>query len=142
MDERDAGGGRGAAKRGVRELLLHTSDAQVTPIVASRSVDSAGGAVPSASPSAAPHGGGRHRTHRPSSRVDQLPFEPLFPETVSAMPPAQLEAHLTVAYNALTEGSAPVRQKGQTLLYLQSLAPIPRVANLLVNSTFLALLLR
>lgn len=138
-DERDGGGS--PAKRGVRELLLHTSDAQVTPIVASRSVDSTGGLC-SASASASATQRRSHRTRRPSSRVDQLPFEPLLPETVSAMQTPQLEAHLTVAYNALTEGSSPVRQKGQTLLYLQSLAAIPRVANLVVNSTFLALLLR
>lgn len=111
-------------RRRVREVLLHASDAQVTPIVGSRSVDSAG--FPSASP----------------SRFGQLPFEPLLPATVSAMPPPKLEAHLTVAYNALAEASAPVRQRGQTLVYLQSLAPIPRVSNLLVNSTFLVLLLR
>lgn len=137
--------GRFPVRRGLRELLLHTSDAQVTPIVGSRSVDSSG--LPS---SATQH---RHQTgdsagaalkqlRHSSSRVDQLPFEALLPETVRAMPPPELEAHLTVAYNALTEASAPVRQKGQTLLYLQSLALIPRVANLLVNSTFLVLLLR
>ncbi|CAN0485401.1 unnamed protein product, partial [Ectocarpus sp. 8 AP-2014] len=120
-------------RRRVREVLLHASDAQVTPIVGSRSVDSAG--FPSAT---------HHQPRHPSSpsRFDQLPFEPLLPATVSAMPPPQLEAHLTVAYNALAEASAPVRQRGQTLVYLQSLAPIPRVANLLVNSTFLVLLLR
>ncbi|CAN0559140.1 unnamed protein product, partial [Ectocarpus sp. 12 AP-2014] len=86
----------------------------------------------------------QHQPRHPSSpsRFDQLPFEPLLPATVSAMPPPQLEAHLTVAYNALAEASAPVRQRGQTLVYLQSLAPIPRVANLLVNSSFLVLLLR
>ncbi|CAM9368748.1 unnamed protein product, partial [Scytosiphon promiscuus] len=77
-----------------------------------------------------------------SSRVDQLPFEALPPAAVSAMPPPCLEAHLTLAYNALTEVAAPVRRQGQTLVYLQSLAPIPRVANLLVNSTFLVVLLR
>lgn len=138
VDERD--GGRSPARRGVRELLLHTSDAQVTPIVASRSVDSTGGASLSLSSAATQNRS--NRRHRPCSRVDQLPFEPLLPENVSALHPPQLEAHLTLAYNALTEGPGPVRQKGQTLLYLQSLAPIPRVANLLVNSTFLALLLR
>ena len=73
---------------------------------------------------------------------DQLPFEALPLGVVSAMPPPALETHLTVAYNALTETQAPVRQTGQTLLYLQSLAPIPRVSNLLINSTFLVLLLR
>ncbi|CAN0350144.1 unnamed protein product, partial [Hapterophycus canaliculatus] len=72
----------------------------------------------------------------------QLPFEALLPAAVSAMPPPGLEAHLTLAYNALTDASAPVRRKGQTLVYLQSLAPIPHVANLLLNSTFLVVLLR
>lgn len=99
---------------------------QVTPIVGNRSEDLANPA--------------HARGGRPSR--DQLPFEALLPETVFAMLPPDLEAHLTVVYNALTEASASVRQRGQTLLYLQSLAPVPRVANLLINSTFLVLLLR
>lgn len=134
-------GGR-PAKRGVRELLLHTSDAQVTPIVGSRSGDSTGSSSSSATQQQRQHRHGIYGASRCGGRVDQLPFEAFLPETVSAMHPPELEAHLTVAYNALSESSAPVRQKGQTLLYLQSLASIPRVANLLVNSTFLALLLR
>ena len=97
----------------------------MTPIVSSRGIEPARA----------------HHARAEPSR-DQLPFEALQLGVVSAMPPPALEAHLTVAYNALTEALAPVRQTGQTLLYLQSLAPIPRVSNLLINSTFLVLLLR
>lgn len=96
---------------------------QVTPIVSNRPV----GSTP---------------PHVSRSSRDQLPFEALLPGVVSAMPPLDLEAHLTVVYNALTEVSASVRQRGQTLLYLQSLAQVPRAANLIINSTFLVLLLR
>ena len=108
-----------------RASHLYPSSLQVTPIVNSRCVEPARAHHPRAEPSR-----------------DQLPFETLPLGAVNAMPPPALEAHLTVAYNALTEALAPVRQTGQTLLYLQSLAPIPRVANLLINSTFLVLLLR
>lgn len=79
---------------------------------------------------------------RARSSQDQLSFEALLPGPVAAMSQPELEAHLTVVYTALTEPSAPVRERGQTLLYLQSLAAVPRVSNLLINSTFLLLLLR
>lgn len=79
---------------------------------------------------------------RPRFSRDQLTFEALNPGRAATLSPHDLEVHLYNVYNALAGSSAPVRQRGQILLYLQSLAPVPRVANVIINSTFLALLLR
>lgn len=110
----------------IRSSFVLSVSYQVTPIVGNKSIEPS-----SLSPSRATR-----------SSKDQLSFEAYLPGTVAAMSFQDLEAHLHVVYNVLDDPSAPVRRRGQTLLYLQSLAPITQVSNLMLNTAFLVLLLR
>lgn len=66
----------------------------------------------------------------------------LLPAEVSAMADKALNDHLAAVYSDLTEAAAHAWKRGQTLLYLQSLAGVPRLATILINSIFLGELLR
>ncbi|CAM9753050.1 unnamed protein product, partial [Choristocarpus tenellus] len=105
----------------VRDLLIHTSDAQVTPIAGNETIE----------------------VQSPIMYVSEaLPFEAHPLSAVSDMSQLELETFLTKVYTALSSTATNPHEKVQMVGYLHTLVLEPAVANLLVNSTFLLLLLR
>lgn len=127
-------------------LLMCAHDSQVRPIVNNRAIEV---------------------IERPPFKASALPCAPITIQQVSGMLPTELEAHLTKIYKALHKAmagcvancevvagpasAAQAQQQqvqiyadkmGSLLGYLCSLAPSPDIANVVMNTQFLKVLLR
>lgn len=103
-------------------LVFTSTDGQVRPILGKSTTDLL----------AAP----AWQRHPP--RTSQ--FGKLSVEDLASMSQADLEAHLVVVYKAIVDGRDSVDIL-DTIGYLESVCPVARVANVVVNSSFVALLL-
>ncbi|CAG9460825.1 unnamed protein product [Pedinophyceae sp. YPF-701] len=130
-------GGAGAAGPGVREniaslgagrpggacledVIWHASDMVVKPIVGNRRIE---------------------RVPEPRWDAAALPFRPLTLQEMIMAPAQQLEGFLQQVYKALASG-ASVTDKANILAYFESLCIDSQAANILVNSSLMALLVR
>ena len=77
----------------------------------------------------------------PHCSASALPFEPLSAEQLAHVAQSELEAHLRLVYQSLA-GHADVNAKMNLLAYLHPLAHTASIANVIINSSFLALLLK
>lgn len=112
------------------KLLLHSSDTQVKPIVGNKAIEA---------------------VERLPFRSASLPFPYLDTSDIAKLTAAELEAHLTLIYKALQKANAEaaktskdilLSERSQMLSYLCALAPSAEVANIVLNTNFLQLLLR
>ena len=112
------------------KLLLHSSDTQVKPIVGNKSIEA---------------------VERLPFRSSALPFPYLDTSDITKLSAFELEAHLTLIYKALQKANAEaakttkdtlLSERSQMLAYLCALAPSAEVANIVLNTNFLQLLLR
>ena len=71
----------------------------------------------------------------PPLQARALPFKPHTAAELLALPPPQLEAFLGVLYKSVG-GTTAAAEKCNTLLFIESLAPEPRLAATLLNSSF------
>ena len=104
----------------VGELVFVAADAQVRPIVANKVIE---------------------EVKYPHCSIGTLTFAALSADELNRAPQPELEAHLRLVYQSLASG-ADVNAKMNVLAYLHPLAHVARVANIVINSSFLSLLLR
>jgi serine/threonine protein kinase len=124
------------AEQSAEQLLLHASDSQVKPIVANKNIEP---------------------VEKFAVRV-QLPFDTLPLQEVQSLTTEALEQHLTTVYKAIQRvsaeaasvtqrngaaaGTAMCTDRINMLNYLASIGSVAEVANVVLNTNFLALLLK
>jgi serine/threonine-protein kinase ULK4 len=102
-------------------LLIHNSDTAVKPIIGNKDIEKAG---------------------ELSFNAQILPFEAWSSEQVAAkIESINIETHLHEIYNAMA-ASGTVNDKLNVLCYFESIILNSNVANRLINSAFMALLLK
>lgn len=102
-------------------MLIHNSDTAVKPIIGNKDIEKAGELVFNAS---------------------ILPFEAWTSDQVAAkIDSTQLEQHLHEVYNAMG-ASSTVNDKLNVLIYFESIILNSNVANRLINSAFMSILLK
>lgn len=105
----------------IDQLLIHNSDTAVKPIIGNKDIEKAGELVFNAA---------------------ILPFEAWTSDQVAAkIDSAQLEQHLHEVYNAMG-ASSTVNDKLNVLIYFESIILNSNVANRLINSAFMSILLK
>lgn len=105
----------------VDQLLIHNSDTAVKPIIGNKDIEKPGELVFNAS---------------------QLPFEAWSADNVAAkIDSSNLEQHLHEVYNAML-ASSTVNDKLNVLIYFESIIMSSTVANRLINSAFMSILLK
>lgn len=112
-------------------LLMHSSDTQVKPIVGNKAIDV---------------------VEKVPFKAAALPFSYLDATEIGKLNASELEGHLTLIYKALqkanleanrsTLAGAQVTERTHMLAYLCAIAPSAEVANIVLNTNFLQLLLR
>jgi len=104
----------------LEDVVWHASDMIVKPIVGNRRIE---------------------RVPEPKWDAGSLPFKPLSLHDLLMAPQATLESFLQQVYVALSSSSA-VTDKINLLAYFETLCGDPGAANVLVNSTLMALFVR
>ena len=105
----------------IDQLLIHNSDTAVKPIIGNKDIEKTGELVYNAS---------------------SLPFEVLNAEQVAAkIETVEIEGHLHEVYNAMAV-SGTVNDKLNVLVYFESIILNSNVANRLINSAFMNLLIK
>lgn len=105
----------------IDQLLIHNSDTAVKPIIGNKDIEKPGELVFNAS---------------------LLPFEAWTADTVSSkIDSTSLEQHLHDVYNAMG-ASSTVNDKLNVLIYFESIIMSSNVANRLINSAFMSILLK
>lgn len=105
----------------IDQLLIHNSDTAVKPIIGNKDIEKTGELVYNAS---------------------TLPFEVLNAEQVAAkIETVEIEGHLHEVYNAMAV-SGTVNDKLNVLVYFESIILNSNVANRLINSAFMNLLIK
>jgi serine/threonine-protein kinase ULK4 len=102
-------------------LLIHNSDTAVKPIIGNKEIE---------------------KTQEVTFNIQTLPFETLGVEQVAAtIEQPSIESHLHEVYNAMAS-SGTVNDKLNVLCYFESIILNSNVANRLINSAFMGLLLK
>jgi serine/threonine-protein kinase ULK4 len=106
----------------VDQLLIHTSDNAVKPITGNKEIE---------------------KQHENVVNKELLPFTAIHPDDVQkGILTQQIESHLAEIYNSLATSSNTVTDKLNVLSYFESMIRESNVANRLVNSPFMGLLLK
>mmetsp|Transcript_28073 Transcript_28073/g.97140 ORF Transcript_28073/g.97140 Transcript_28073/m.97140 type:complete len:1517 (-) Transcript_28073:39-4589(-) len=124
-DDEDArrllfGGGTPAGGESAEQLVIHSADLAVRPIVCNPAIEA---------------------TIAPSLSARTLPYEALPASEVLTLGRSELESHLTRVYKSLS-GSATTRDKLASLAYCFQLGANADVANYIVNSSLMTLWIR
>ena len=102
-------------------MLIHNSDTAVKPIIGNKDIE---------------------RQGTLDYRAGELPFEAWNAETVAQkIDSMQLETHLHEVYNAMG-ASSTVNEKLNVLIYFESIILNSNVANRLINSAFMSILMK
>ena len=105
----------------IDQLLIHNSDTAVKPIIGNKDIERQGNL---------------------DYRAGELPFEAWNPEVVAQkIDSMQLETHLHEVYNAMG-ASSTVNEKLNVLIYFESIILNSNVANRLINSAFMSILMK
>ena len=105
----------------IDQLLIHNSDTAVKPIIGNKDIEKQGTL---------------------DYRAGELPFEAWNAEQVAAkIDSMQLEQHLHEVYNAMG-ASSTVNEKLNVLIYFESIILNSNVANRLINSAFMSILMK
>ena len=120
-----------------RALLMHASDGQVKPIVGNKAIEA---------------------IEKPPYKASGMPFNAIPPEEVGALSPAELETFVQQLYKslyrysidskgaqgspAITMNSNAIAERSKVLTYICNISSSADVANIVLNSQFLSLLLR
>ncbi len=107
-------------------LIVHLSDTTVKPIVGNKAIEV---------------------LERPIFKASGLPVSAISPDDASSLAQSQLQQHLTVLYKYLhrsttSSSNTSISDRNNVLSYLYSLASSVEVANIVLNTHFLGLLLR
>jgi serine/threonine-protein kinase ULK4 len=106
--------------KSIDQVLIHNSDKAVKPIIGNKDIEKATELVFNAS---------------------QLPFQAMDSDQVSpSIETPAIEGHLHEVYNAMTL-SGTVNDKLNVLIYFESIILNSNVANRLINSAFIGLLI-
>ena len=134
----DAGGaGRWPVEMSAEALLLHAQDTQVKPVVGNKNIET---------------------LEKYPVKTANMPFDVLTLQAVQEMDGGALEQHLTAVYKAVqratadaagaigrggaASGSTMCAERIQMLSYLVSIGSVSEVANIVLNTNFVSLMLK
>jgi len=107
--------------KSIDQLLIHNSDTAVKPIIGNKDIE---------------------KTAELVFNAQTLPFQAMSSDQVSAtIETPQIEGHLHEVYNAMAS-SGTVNDKLNVLVYFESIILNSNVANRLINSAFMSLLMK
>ena len=105
----------------IEQLIIHNSDNQVKPIIGNKDIE---------------------KVAEVPVHTDALPFKPWDPAQIAAkIDTPEIESHLSDVYSALASNES-VNSKLNALNYFESIIINSNVSNRLINSAFMALLVK